>query len=343
MFLVSAPDRPLEGVRIVAFEAIGPVPLATELMEELGASVTTVARPGGNALPSTLVPSTSARGQVVSCDLKTTKGVRYTMALLTAADVLVEGFRPGTLERLGLGPDTVRAEHPALIYARVTGWGQHGPYATMAGHDINYIGLTGALHAIGPSRMPVPPLNLVGDYGGGTMFAIVGILAALVQRQRTGQGCVVDIAMIDGVGALFEPIRRLRDAGMWLDRRGANLLDGGAPFYRTYATADGKFMAVGALEPAFYTAFVRGLGLDPAELPDRLDPENWIALSERFGEVFMERTRAEWQGVFDGTDACVTPVLSMDETGSHAHNEARATTVEIGSPRRVATAPRFGP
>jgi len=205
----------------------------------------------------------------------------------------------------------------------LTGWGQHGPYADMAGHDINYIGLTGALAAIGEQDRPIPPLNLLGDYAGGSMFAVVGILSALVERSRTGRGRVVDVAMIDGVTSLMEPIRDIAEVGMWVEQRSSNMLDGGAPFYRTYRTSDDRFMAVGALEPAFYTAFVSGLGLTEDELPNRFDPTNWPDLSARFSAVFASEDSYHWQRVFDGTDSCVTPILPMSEAPLHPQNQAR--------------------
>jgi alpha-methylacyl-CoA racemase len=259
----------------------------------------------------------------VAVDLKTDEGEEIVRSLINSADVVIEPFRPGTAERLGIGPDQFAESNPRLVYVRLTGWGQSGPYATMAGHDINYIGLTGALEAIGEPGRPLPPLNLLGDYAGGSLFAIIGILAALVERSRTGVGAIIDTAMIDGVSTLLTPIKDLAGLGAWVEERSANLLDGGAPFYRTYGTSDERFMAVGALEPAFYTAFVSGLGMDEADLPNRFDPENWHELAATFGEVFSQGSREHWQDVFDGTDACVTPVLSMSESASHRQNRAR--------------------
>jgi alpha-methylacyl-CoA racemase len=230
--------------------------------------------------------------------------------------------------------------NPGVVYASITGWGQEGPYASMAGHDINYIGLSGVLASIG-AEAPVPPLNLVGDYAGGSMFAVVGILAALVKRDRSGGGSVVDVAMVDGSAKLLEPIRALYNAGLWSERRASNLLDGGAPFYRTYRTSDDRYVAVGALEPAFYDALIRGLGLDPDELPDRMDPTRWEELEQRFSAIFGTRTRDAWAEVFDGTDACVTPVLSMSEVGDHPHNLDRAALRATPDGPMPSPAPRF--
>lgn len=313
------------------------------MLFDMGASILTIGRPrSGTALPGGLdaagQPFTGSR---IGIDLKRPAGVDTVLQLLANADVLIEGFRPGVLERLGLGPDVVRAANGRIVYARVTGWGQDGAYASMAGHDINYLGLTGALDAVGIQTQPIPPLNLVADYGGGTMFALTGILAALIERNTTGLGQVIDVAMVDGAGALFGPIRALADTGVWREGRQANLLDGGAPFYRTYRTSDDRFVAVGALEPAFYSAFVTGLGLDETQMPDRFDVENWEELTDRFALVIASRTRDDWQDTFDGTDACVTPVLSMGEVMNHPHNvQRRAIVGSVGS-QRPAPAPRF--
>lgn len=334
---------PLKGVSVVEFEAIGPVPFACAHLADLGATITRIARPGGraNVLPEAFAPTGAAIGSVVSVDLKTDKGRDEALQLLEDADVLIEGFRPGTLERLGLGPEAVKARNPQIVYARVTGWGQVGPYASMAGHDINYIGLSGVLHTVGPAERPVPPLNLVADYGGGAMFAVSGILAALVQRSSTGEGTVIDIAMVDAAAALLAPIRAMLDLGVWQDQRAGNLLDGGAPFYRTYETSDGRFMAVGALEPAFYSELVDGLGVTETDLPDRHDPTNWGSLAELFSDAFASHTAAHWQETFDGTDACVTPVLSMREVMGHPHNAQRDALITHGGAVRPVPAPRF--
>jgi alpha-methylacyl-CoA racemase len=334
---------PLAGISVIEFEAIGPVPFACAHLADLGAVITRIARPGGrrNTLPEAFAATTAATGSVESLDLKTASGRNGALGLLESADVLIEGFRPGTMERLGLGPNEVMALNPAIVYARVTGWGQTGPYSSMAGHDINYIGLAGALDAIGPTDQPIPPLNLVGDYGGGSMFAVSGILAALVERASTGSGSVIDVAMVDGAGALLAPIRAMLEAGVWMDGRERNLLDGGAPFYRTYQTSDGRFVAVGALEPAFYDELIDGLGLDRAALPDRHNPANWSRLAEVFSGVFASHTAAHWSETFDGTDACVTPVLSMREVMDHPHNRSRGALIDQNGHIRPRPAPRF--
>ncbi len=336
-------DGPLSGISVVEFEAIGPVPYACSLLADLGASVTRIVRPEGskNALPGNLADMGRGTGTRIALDLKQAKGVAAARSLLDETDVLVEGFRPGTLERLGLGPAVVCETSPGLIFTRVTGWGQDGPYASMAGHDINYIGLAGALHAIGPQDRPIPPLNLLGDYAGGALYAVIGILAALNERSRTGRGQVVDVAMVDGVSSLLAPIRTMQQIGMWSDERQTNLLDGGAPFYRTYRTADGEFVAVGALEPAFFDALLLGLGIDAGSIPDRLDPRSWPEIAATFENAFATRTQSEWQEVFDGTDACVTPVLRMTDVSRHPHNAFRTAIVDEDGVNRPAPAPRF--
>ncbi len=325
---------PLSGHRVIELAGIGPGPFACTMLAELGCEVIRIERltKQQNALPGRL-SNLGVRGRTtIAIDLKSDEGRAVTRSLIDSADILLEGFRPGVAERLGIGPERFETSNPGLIYTRLTGWGQDGPYSAMAGHDINYIGLSGALAAIGEPDRPIPPLNLLGDYAGGSMFAIVGILSGLVERSRTGRGRVIDVAMIDGVHALMAPTRDIADVGMWVEQRSANMLDGGAPFYRTYRTADDRFMAVGALEPAFYTAFVSGLGFDEAELPNRFDPDNWSELDVLFGEVFASHDRDHWQSVFDGTDACVTPVLTMSEVPAHPQNRARPQPIELPDP-----------
>jgi alpha-methylacyl-CoA racemase len=264
------------------------------------------------------------------------------LRLVEHADVLLEGYRPGVTERLGVGPADCHARNPRLVYARMTGWGQDGPLAARAGHDINYISLTGALHAIGRAgERPVPPLNLVGDFGGGSMLVLVGILAALWEAQRSGQGQVVDAAMVDGSSLLVQMMWGLLGQGRWTDTREQNLLDGHAPFYDTYTCADGKHVAVGAIEGQFYAALLAGLGLDGEQLPDQHDRAGWPTLRARFAEVFAARSRDEWAERFAGTDACVTPVLSFAEVPAHPHLAARGTIVERDGVRQAAPAPRF--
>ncbi len=333
---------PLHGLTIVELAGIGPGPFACNYLEDLGAGVVRIERSGGsNALPDAMAAIGRRDRPTMYLDLKDDADRAVAVTLITGADVLVEGFRPGVAERLGIGPVPMREANPKLIYVRMTGWGQDGPYAPMAGHDINYIGLTGALAAIGTHETPLPPLNLVGDYGGGGMLAVVGILAALFERSINGSGRVVDVAMVDGAATLMGPVRDLYNAGVWSEERAANFLDGGAPFYRCYRTADDRFVAVGALEPQFYTAMVAGLGLDEEELGNRFDPGNWPALTERFAAVFARRTRDEWAEVFDGTDACVTPVLTLGEVADHPHNRHRGALRPGPGGSVPSVAPRF--
>lgn len=331
----------LDGITVVEFAGIGPAPFACGVLADLGADVVRIERPSAHgSLPQGMDRIGVRDRLVVRLDLKDPTDADMARTLIASADVLVEGFRPGVAERLGFGPDDLMEGHPGLIFARLTGWGQRGPYAAMAGHDINYIGLTGVLDAIGGDD-PVPPLNLVGDYGGGGMLAAVGILAALVERERTDRGQVLDIAMVDGASTLLGPIRDLLNIGMWRNRRAANLLDGGAPFYRTYATSDGGFMAVGALEEPFYRQLLEGLGIEHDELPDRMDTTQWAPIAAAFAERFASATRAHWTAVFDGTDACVTPVLAMHEVGDHPHNAERRLLVTDAAGSVAAPAPRM--
>ncbi|NUS44417.1 MAG: CoA transferase [Mycobacteriaceae bacterium] len=331
---------PLSGIRVVELAGIGPGPHAATLLADLGADVVRVQRPGPVGAG---VDAAVLRGRtVVAADLKDPAQLEQVLGLLEKADVLIEGFRPGVTERMGLGPDAVTARNPRLVYGRMTGWGQTGPRADQAGHDINYIGLTGMLNAIGrKGERPVPPLNLVGDFGGGSMFLVFGILAALVERQTSGRGQVIDAAMVDGTLALSHLIWGFRGVGMWTDERGANMLDTGMAWYDTYETADGKHMAVGAIEPQFYAELLRGLSLDPAELPHQHDPSGQETLRKTFAERFATGTRDEWAAVFDGTDACVTPVLTMTEATSDEHLAARGSIVDINGTAQHAPAPRF--
>ncbi len=313
------------------------------ILSDLGAEVLRIERPEhcGPGRPDPVDPLTRGRTSI-GLNLKDPAGVELLLSLVKAADVLVEGFRPGVAERLGFGPDVCAERNPALIFARMTGWGQDGPLAPTAGHDIDYIGISGALHPIGRAgERPVPPLNLVGDFGGGGMLLALGILAALIERQRSGIGQVVDAAMVDGSALLTSFIYGLRERGAWRDERGVNLLDGGAPFYDTYQTADGKYVAVGALEPQFYAALLAALGLTGAELPAQLDPAGWPVLRDRFTAVFAGKTRDEWVEVFAGTDACVAPVLAPAEAADHPHNQARGVFADVGGVRQPAPAPRF--
>ena len=333
----------LEGLKVVELAGIGPGPHAAMLLADLGADVVRVERPSGltEVIPSHAdVVQRSRRS--VAADLKDPAGLARALSLVEKADVLIEGNRPGVTERLGIGPDTCLALNPRLVYARMTGWGQTGPLSQRAGHDINYLGLTGALNAIGRrGEPPVPPLNLVADLGGGSLFAVTGILAALYARERTGRGEVIDVAMVDGVSALMAMYWAFWQGDAWSLERGINLVDGGAPFYDSYECADGGFMAVGAIEPAFYARLLEGLGLDAAALPPQHEQASWPATREVFAARFRTRTRAEWTAAFDGVDACVTPVLALDEVAGHPHIAARGTIIEAFGLRQGAPAPRF--
>ena len=328
---------PLDGLRVVELAGIGPVPYGGMVLADLGADVVRVDRPGGDRMAAAHRILDRGRRSVV-LDLKRPKAVAAVLRMVERSDVLMEGYRPGVAERLGLGPDECLARNPALVYGRMTGWGQDGPLAGTAGHDINYVALSGALHAIGPTGgPPVPPVNLLGDFAGGGLVLVAGILAALYERQRSGVGQVVDAAIVDGVAGLLSMLLALTAAGQWQPERGSNLLDGGAPFYAVYPCADGRYLAVGALEEPFYRALLAGLGLDPARVPDRDDPAAWPALREVIAARFASRARDEWVAVFAGTDACVTPVLTVAEAAADPHLVARGT-YPGGEP---APAPRF--
>ena len=337
---------PLEGVRVVEFAGLGPGPFCGMLLADLGADVVRIDRRGtpGGLLGSLGATTLLDRGKrSIALDLKDPDDLQVVRALAERSDVLLEGFRPGVMERLGLGPDDLLALNPALVYGRMTGWGQTGPLSHTAGHDIGYIALTGALGASGrPDERPAPPLNLLGDFGGGGTFLALGALAALLHARSTGQGQVVDAAIVDGTAVLTTMIHGMIDAGVWRDRRGVNLLDTGAPFYDVYRCADGQFLAVGALEEQFYAALLAGLGLaGDGTLPDRADPRQWPALRERFTEVFATRTRDEWWSVFAGTDACVAPVWSLLEATGDDHNTGRGVFVEVDGRLQPDVAPRF--
>jgi len=335
---------PLAGLRVVEIASLAPAPFCCMVLADLGAEVLRVDRAGAGGGLGNLPDNPLDRGRrFVTADLKSPRGADLVLRLAGSADVLVEGFRPGVAERLGIGPQECLARNPGLVYGRMTGWGQDGPLARRAGHDINYIAVSGALHPIGPAdRPPTPPLNYVGDFGGGGMLLAVGILAALFERSRSGHGQVIDAAMVDGAALLSAFLYGMRAAGLWSDHRGGNLLDGSAPFYATYATADGGFVAVGALEPKFYAALLDGLALAAGDLPVQYDQSSWPAMRERFAAIFATRTRDEWAGAFAGTDACVTPVLSPAEAAGHPYNAARGVFVEVGGVVQPAPAPRFG-
>jgi alpha-methylacyl-CoA racemase len=339
---VQPASGPLKGIRVVELSGLGPAPYAAMLLAELGADVLRVDRPSAArlGLPEDAEVLNRSR-PCVAVDLKTTGGRDVVLRLADQADVLIEGLRPGVTERLGVGPDACLARNPRLVYARMTGWGQHGPLADRAGHDINYLGLTGALHAIGTADKPIAPLNIGADFGGGSLFLVVGVLAALLERAGSGRGQVVDAAMVDGASSLITMIYGLLGAGLWRDQRAANLLDGGAPFYDTYACSDGKHVAVGALEPQFYAQLLDGLGLT-GQLPGgQHDLAHWPEHRRRIAEVLATRTRDEWAESFAGTDACVTPVLSLAEAPAHPHMRARGTFAAPGGSAQPGPAPRF--
>ncbi|MCQ4079994.1 CoA transferase [Streptomyces sp. RB6PN25] len=333
---------PLTGVSVVELAGIGPGPFAAMLLADLGADVVRVDRPGGAGIgidPAHDITNRNKRSVLV--DLKSAAGPGIVLDLAERADILIEGYRPGVAERLGVGPDACLARNPRLVYGRMTGWGQHGPLADSAGHDIGYIATTGALSMIGPADgPPAIPANLLGDYAGGSLYLVVGVLAALHHARTTGAGQVVDAAIVDGTAHLTAMIWGMLGAGSWQDRRGANLLDGGSPFYGVYETADGGYMAVGALEARFYDEFVTLLGLGD-DAPDRADPARWGELRDRIAARFATRTRDEWAAVFEGTDACVAPVLSLREAASHPHLRARGTFTNADGRTQPAPAPRF--
>jgi len=337
---------PLHGINVVEFAGLGPGPFCGMMLADAGADVVRIERPRppGDGMSRLVLNPVLDRGKrSIALDLRDDADREVVSRLLERADVLTEGFRPGVMERLGFGPEPVLAANPRLVYGRMTGWGQTGPYAHTAGHDIDYIATTGALHAFGrPDEVPSPPLNLLGDFGGGGMLLAFGLAAALLHAARTGIGQVVDAGIVDGTALLTAMIHGLRAEGAWQDERGVNLLDSGAPFYDVYRCADGGFLAVGALEEPFYAALVTGLGLTAAELPDRADPAQWPALRALIAATVAERTRDHWWAVFAGTDACVAPVLDWREAISDAHNVERAVFTDVGGRLQPSPAPRFG-
>ncbi len=344
--LMTSEGHVLEGVRVLEISAIGPVPWGVNLLVDMGATVTRICRPPTGKEPIKPQDAISERGRNdVYIDLKSDEGRAQAQQLIKSHEVLIEGMRPGVMERLGLAPADCQAVNPGLVYARVTGWGQEGPLAQRAGHDINYIALSGALHAIGPQDgPPTIPLNLVGDYGGGGAFMIIGVLGALLRARTTGRGSVIDIAMLDGAARQMGLVYERFGQGIWADKRGSNPLDGGAPWYAVYPAQCGGHMAVGAIEPPFYQQFIEGLGLDEASLPAREDRDNWPALREQFAERFLTRTRGQWAEIFDPLDACVSPVLSVEEAPRHPHNQAREAFLRTANGAfQPGPAPRFGP
>jgi len=331
---------PLQGLKVIEMAGLGPGPFCAMLLADMGAEVLRIERPGTPDTPHDIL----ARGRThLALDLRAAGAADRVLSLIERADVLIEGFRPGVMERLGLGPDPCLQRNPRLVFGRMTGWGQDGPLAQAAGHDINYIALSGALHAIGRSgEGPVPPLNLVGDFGGGAMLLAFGVLSALYEAQRSGRGQVIDAAMTDGAALLSAMMYGLKAAGRWSNQRGENLLDGGAHFYDTYACADGRHVAIGAIEPQFYALLRERCGIadDPA-FDAQMDPTAWPLLKLRLADVFRTRTRDEWCALLEGSDACFAPVLDWDEAPQHPHNQARGTFVTAQGLTQPAPAPRF--
>ncbi|MFD7503524.1 CaiB/BaiF CoA transferase family protein [Streptomyces sp. NPDC059850] len=339
----AAGHGPLAGVRVVELAGIGPGPFAAMLLGDLGADVVRIDRPGrpGGLKIDPAYDVANRNKRSVLLDLKSEHGRDAALGLVERADILIEGYRPGVAERLGLGPDPCLARNPALVYGRMTGWGQEGPLSGTAGHDIGYIAITGALGAIGAADgPPVVPANLLGDYAGGSLYLVIGVLAALQHARSGGTGQVVDAAIVDGTAHLTAVLHGMMAAGGWQDRRGSNLLDGGSPFYGTYETADGGYMAVGALEPAFYAEFIDLLGV-AEQVPNRRDVHSWDRLRDVIAARFKERTREEWTAVFTGSDACVSPVLSLSEAPHHPQLAARDTFVDEAGITQPAPAPRF--
>jgi len=331
---------PLRGIRVIELDAIGPVPFCGMLLADMGAEVIRIDRARSGSRIGRLARVCGRGKRSIAIDLKDEEGRGLLLRLAATADVLIEGLRPGVAERLGIGPEQVAAVNPRLVYGRMTGWGQDGPMAPMAGHDINYIGLIGALHAIG-DESPVPPLNLVGDYGGGALYLALGVMAALLERATSGIGQVIDAAMVDGAASLMTPTYQLAAMGLWTDARNSNLLDGRAPFYRAYETADGGYMAVGAIEPQFYAELLELLGLDAEQLPSQMDRSGWSETQEKIAAAFFSEPRRHWESVFAGSDACTTPILSLEEAPAHDHNQARQVFSAGTDGSDPAPAPRF--
>lgn len=338
---------PLQGVTIIELAGIGPAPFAGMLLADMGARVVRVDRREDADLG---IPGRApkfdvlARGrQSIALDIKSEAGREVVLRLAASADALIEGFRPGVIERLGIGPDVLLKANPRLVVGRMTGFGQDGPWADRAGHDIDYIALSGALHAFGrKGEAPLPPLNLVGDFGGGGMFLAFGVVCAILEARASGKGQVVDAAMVDGAAYLMAMIFGMRSAGRWADERGVNILDTGAPWYDTYRTKDGKWLAVGAIEKKFYAELLDRLGLaGRSDLPGQFEMKRWDELRRIFAETIALRTRDEWEAVFDGSDACVAPILSLDEVAHHPHMAARGVIVDVDAVRQPAPAPRF--
>jgi alpha-methylacyl-CoA racemase len=334
---------PLAGFRVIEMGGIGPTPFAGGLLGDLGADVLRIDRIAGAETDEQREFDFYNRNKrSLALDLKKPAAVATVLTLIASADALIEGFRPGVMERLGLGPEVCRKANPRLVYARMTGWGQKGPIAQEAGHDINYLALTGALHAIGDAdRPPPPPLNLVADLGGGALYLVAGVLAGAMEARVSGRGQTIDVAMIDGVTHLMSMFQAFRQQGTWTEKRADNIVDGGAPFYRSYATSDGKFIAVGAIEPQFYANLLSVMGLEAANLPPQNDRGEWASMRNRFASVFRTRTRDEWVALAAGRDACLAPVLSIDEAPGHAQMRARNVYSTLADLRHPSPAPRF--
>ena len=331
---------PLSGLSVIEMQGIGPAPFCGMLLADLGARVISISRKSSPADRAGLI---SERGKFsIVLNLKIPAAVEVVLKLVEKSDVLIEGFRPGVSERLGFGPSACLARNPRLVYGRMTGWGQSGPLAKAAGHDINYISLSGALHSIGRAgERPVPPLNLVGDFGGGALFLAFGVMSAVFDARQSGVGQVIDVSMVEGSAALMHMMYSMRARGEWQDARGTNLLDGAAHFYDTYETADGKYISIGSIEPEFYELLIKLSGVEPAEFSAQLDAAQWATLKQRLSGVFSAKTRDEWCAIMEGTDVCFAPVLSMSEAAQHPHNRARETFIDIAGICQPAPAPRF--
>ena len=336
---------PLVGYKIVVIGGIGPVPMCAMLLSDMGAEVLRIERPAHHEIGVDIPAKFDFmnRGQqCVTLDLNKRESVEIVLRLVEESDAAIEGFRPGVVEKLGIGPGDCLARNPRLVYGRSSGWGQEGPLAHAAGHDINYIALTGALHAVGRSgEMPVPPLNLLGDFGGGALYLAFGVVCGLLEASKSGKGQVVDNAMVDGVASMMTLLWGLRAMGFWTDRRGENFLDTGAHFYDVYETRDGKYVSIGAIEPKFYAELLRLIGLEKEELPPQMDRTSWPEMRKRFRAIFKTKTRDEWAAIMEGTEVCFAPVLSMEEAPNHPHNRARGVFVEIEGVIQPAPAPRF--
>ena len=330
---------PLTGLTVVEMAGLGPAPLGGQFLADLGAEVILITRKSGKANPADI----NNRGKLsVALNLKSAEGIEAAMALIARADVLIEGFRPGVMERMGLGPDACLTANPTLVYGRMTGWGQDGPMAQMAGHDINYLGLSGVLHAIGKKdQPPIPPMNIAADYAGGTMFLLLGVLSAIYERHHSGRGQVIDAAMVDGAPALMALVHSMIAMGRWSEQRESNWLDGGAPFYRSYECADGKYVSVGPLEPQFFAQLVDLAGLPQDHKASQNDETSWLDRHASYAQVFQTKTRAEWEEIFDGTDACVAPILTWSEAPQHPHMKARGVFTDVNGVTQVAPAPKF--